>query len=242
MVDIIETNGIIVRIIPYGETSLVVDAFTEEAGLLKGYVKGGRQKRNSGIYQKGNLVFLSHQRRLSEQLGTITAETQQCLWHDLSQNRLAFKIFHVLCDLKAMTLPVSVAETQLYNAFLYFINILYHTQDTAILWRHYIDYLIIFLQQVGYAPDFSRCVVSGQKNDLVYVSPKSLHAVSQEVGKPYHDKLLRLPAFFLDSDVDVTQSDIDDGLKILQCCFEKFIFFPKNIAVLDLMIRDYNRV
>ncbi len=231
MTEIIKTLGIIVKCRPYGETSSIIDVFTQEAGLLKGYVKGARSKKNSGIYQKGNLIDLTHSRRLVEQLGTIQADTIHCLWQDLSQNRLYFKIFNIICDLKTIILSTNVYEPVIYNAFIDLIDLLLLSPDVIMAKRMYVDYLHLMLQHIGYAPDFKRCSVSGVKTDLVYVSPKSAQAICKTVGVAYHDRMLKLPEFLWNTAANAPLDDIDNGQKIMQLCYQKFIFQPQNLEL-----------
>ena len=51
------------------------------------------------------------------------------------------------------------------------------------------------LAELGFGLDLERCAVTGRTDDLVYVSPKSGRAVCAAAGAPWHDRLLRLPAF-----------------------------------------------
>lgn len=232
MTEIIKTHGVIIQCRPYGETSSIIDVFTQEAGLLKGYVKGARSKKNSGIYQKGNLIDLTHSRRLVEQLGTIQADTLQCLWQEMSKNRLYFKIFNLVCDLKTLILPPNVYEPVIYKAFTNLIEFLLQSPDAITAKRAYVDYLYLILQQIGYAPDFKQCSVSGVKTDLVYVSPKSAQAICKTIGFAYHDRMLTLPEFLVNhaANTVLNDNDVDNGQKIMQLCYHKFVFQPQNIA------------
>src|SRR6185503_5403101 len=53
------------------------------------------------------------------------------------------------------------------------------------------------LEELGFALDLSKCAVTGQADDLVYVSPRTGRAVSRGAGEPYKDRLLPLPPFLL---------------------------------------------
>jgi DNA repair protein RecO (recombination protein O) len=231
MTEVIDTQGVIIQCRPYGETSSVIHVFTKDAGLLNGYVKGARTKKNSGIYQKGNLIDLIHSRRLTEQLGTINADLQQCLWQEFSKNRLIFKIFNIVCDLKMTILPTYVYEPVIYDAFMRLINLLLESPDMLIVKRAYVDYLYIILQQIGYAPDFKRCGVTGEITDVIYVSPKTARAICQSIGQPYHDKMLLLPEFLIHYHAQPNEIDIQNGQKIMQLCYDKFVFCPRDIEL-----------
>lgn len=228
MSQIIDSEGIILSIQPHGETSAIVDVFTETAGIIKGYAKGARTQKNSGTYQKGNLVSVTHSRRLTEQLGSLQADVIQCLWESLSTHRLKFKIFNVLCDLKKITLAAYVYEPDIYQAFLELIEFLQTTDDTNSLKRYYIDYLHFILQKTGYAPDFNRCGVTGVQDNVIYVSPKTARAICQEIGQPYHDKLFLLPEFLRYPQQPANDQDLENAQKIMQLCYNHFIFYPQD--------------
>jgi len=58
---LIKTRGIVFRSIKYGETSLIVDAYTEERGLQKYFVNGVRKPKarmNAALFQHMSIVDL----------------------------------------------------------------------------------------------------------------------------------------------------------------------------------------
>ena len=48
---------------------------------------------------------------------------------------------------------------------------------------------------------------------MAYISPKTGRAVSREKGRPYHDKLLKLPRF-LWQEATISPEDLSDGLSL----------------------------
>jgi DNA repair protein RecO (recombination protein O) len=62
----------------------------------------------------------------------------------------------------------------------------------------YIRFEICLMREAGFGLDLSQCAATGSREALRYVSPKSGCAVSEDAGRPYHDKLLPLPAFLID--------------------------------------------
>ena len=49
--------AIIVAIRPHGESGAIVRALTAEAGLLAGYVRGGRSRQHRPVLQPGNIIL-----------------------------------------------------------------------------------------------------------------------------------------------------------------------------------------
>ena len=51
------------------------------------------------------------------------------------------------------------------------------------------------LSSIGFSLDLKQCAVTGQKNNLFYVSPKTGKAVSKDGAGKFAPKLLKLPMF-----------------------------------------------
>jgi DNA repair protein RecO (recombination protein O) len=57
--------------------------------------------------------------------------------------------------------------------------------------------------------------VTGSRDDLAYVSPRTGRAVTREAARPYADRLLRLPGFLLGSQAgDMDRSSLADGFRL----------------------------
>jgi DNA repair protein RecO (recombination protein O) len=56
---------------------------------------------------------------------------------------------------------------------------------------------LLLLDELGFGLDLSSCAATGERDDLIFVSPKSGRAVSRAAGEPYRTKLLPLPAFLV---------------------------------------------
>jgi len=67
-------EGYIAAIRRYGENSLIVNVITKEHGLIGGFVKGGGSKKNAGIYQPGNRIFVDAYARIEENMLSLKTE------------------------------------------------------------------------------------------------------------------------------------------------------------------------
>jgi DNA repair protein RecO (recombination protein O) len=54
---------------------------------------------------------------------------------------------------------------------------------------------IALLKELGFGLDLATCAMTGVREGLAFVSPKTGRAVTQEAGQPWAAKLLALPAF-----------------------------------------------
>jgi len=68
------TTAIVCALRQHGEHGVVARLMTAEAGLVPGYVRGGRSRRLRPILVPGNLVAAEFRARSEEQLATLTVE------------------------------------------------------------------------------------------------------------------------------------------------------------------------
>ena len=52
------------------------------------------------------------------------------------------------------------------------------------------------LSELGYGLDLAACAVTGSRENLIFVSPKSGRAVSEAGAGLWRERLFRLPPFF----------------------------------------------
>jgi len=225
--------GIIINIKKYGEKSFIIKVFTENLGIIRGFVKFGISKKTQQIYQVGNLITLDYVARTEEALGSFI----NC---DLVKNYSSKFIFDKLrlnCAKSTLSmLDEYFLERQSFgNLFFDFNNFLNELSDFSFsnnqLIANYIKLELSILENLGYGVDFSSCVVSNSVVNLAYVSPKSAQAVSFEAGERYAHKLLRLPDFLKIND-DENNQKIDnenllDGLNL------SGYFLHKNLVTIN---------
>ena len=90
---------------------------------------------------------------------------------------------------------------------------------------------MLLLQDLGFGLDLSECAATGTDADLIYVSPKSGRAVSRDAGKPYCDRLLKLPRFLLEDDASPTPADVLAGFALTGHFFERDVLSPHGLAL-----------
>ena len=79
----------------------------------------------------------------------------------------------------------------------------------------YIRWELKFLSELGFGLDLSKCAVTGSKNDLQFISPKSGRAVSAEGAGEWRNKLFIIPKFFLlNNQYTDDKSELLKGIKI----------------------------
>jgi DNA repair protein RecO (recombination protein O) len=177
---------------PHGETSVIADIFTRENGRTLGLIKGGRSRRIRPLLQTGNRLKVEWRARLEDQLGVYTVELDEATTATILDDELALAGVMSLAAL-LQALPERDPHPGLFEAALNCLGTAGTTEFSVSLLR----FELRFLEEQGFGLDLSKCAATGQRDDLIYVSPRSGQAVSREAGEPFRDKLLPLPQFLI---------------------------------------------
>ena len=214
-------TAIVLHARPHGETDAVVELFTRRHGRHPGLVRGGRSWKLRPLLQTGNLVKAEWRARLSEQLGFFTLELDQPYAARALDDRLALAAIASLASLTGL-----FAERDPHPGLFDMMRlVLDHLGDAALWPQLMVRFELRLLGEVGFGLDLERCAATGERNNLIYVSPKSGSAVSAAAGEPYKDKLLKLPAYLLSAkDFGATPEDVADGFVLTGYFLEKYVY------------------
>lgn len=218
-------QGIIISQKKYGENSLIVKVFSRQNGVYRGFVSSVKSSKSRVIFQIGNLISFEFRARSEENLGQfanvdlVKSYCSQIMFDSLRLN-CATSIFSIVdhCFLE---------RDEQENLFLELENFLQKLGKENAAKDFLPDYVKLelkILKTLGYGIDISSCAVTSSTNNLAFVSPKSARAVSLEVGQPYQNKLLKLPNFLTDSNQDIEEEDLRNGLRLSGYFLEKFVF------------------
>ena len=174
----------------------MAELFTLGHGRHLGLVRGGRSRRVRPLLQPGNLLRVTWRARLSEHLGGFNVELLEANAARILDDPAALAAIGSIAGL-ARLLPERDPHPELYAATL---DILRAFEDASLWPALFVRWELQLLGELGFGLDLSECAATGTDADLVYVSPRSGRAVSRDAGKPYCDRLLKLPAFLLDHD------------------------------------------
>ncbi|MCJ8322288.1 MAG: DNA repair protein RecO [Rhizobiales bacterium] len=218
-------NGYVISTKKFGESSVVLDAFTRDRGRFQGLVRGGTGRKKRSLLQPGNYLKLSWRARLEEQLGQYQLEPIKLNTGYIISSKLAPLGLSTLCEL-LKRLPDRQAYPQLYDGFEIVLNHLVADENWLPL---LIKWQVGFLQQMGYGLDLSQCAVTGVTTNLKYISPKTGRAVCEDVGLPYKGKLFNIPPFIIgDFDEQISATDLFEGFKITEYFLKKHIYDVQN--------------
>ena len=101
------------------------------------------------------------------------------------------------------------------------------------------------MAELGFGLNLTSCASTGENTNLIYVSPKSGHAVSAIAGKPYKDKLLGLPNFLIQESVDpsnVNYNLISQGLYLASYFLDRNVFIHNRYGAPAARSRLVDRI
>ena len=191
-------EGILIGVRKYGESSVIVEIFFENRGRHLGVVRGGSSRKLNPILQIGNDIDAYWRARLEEHLGSFTVDLIKSRASTIMMNRLALSGLSSICSLLNFTLPERVNHAQLYKHTRELLDLL-TTKNNWLL--SYLTWELVLLDELGFGLDLSQCAVTGVKNNLSYISPKSGSAVSMKGAGEWSKRLLPLPKSLLGLDV-----------------------------------------
>ncbi len=186
-------EGALLSVRSHGETAAIIEVFTAEHGRHAGVVRGGTSRKVAPILQPGAQIDVTWRGRLEEHIGTFTVEPIRSRAGLLS-DRLALGALNSVCALLHFALPEREAHPDLYAASIALLNQLGDGPNWVLA---YLRWELFLLEELGYGLDLTRCAVTGSRDDLAFVSPKSGRAVARGAAGEWADRLLPLPACLL---------------------------------------------
>ena len=200
-------EGILLSVRKHGETAAIIEVLTEAHGRHAGVVRGGTSRKIAPILQPGAQLDLSWRARLDEHIGTFTVEPVRSRAATLMGSRLTLAGLNAITGLLSFALPEREAHPRLYAGTLSVLDMMGESEFWPLA---YVRWEMALLEDLGFALDLATCAVTGQTDDLIYVSPKSGRAVSAKGAGEWEDRMLRLsPAL-------VGQGGLDDVASALR--------------------------
>ncbi|APX12602.1 DNA repair protein RecO [Tateyamaria omphalii] len=202
-------TGILLSVRRHGETSAIIDVFTEEKGRHAGVVRGGTSRKIAPILQPGAQLDVAWRARLEDHIGTFAVEPVRSRAALVMGNRLALAGLNAVTGLLGFCLPEREAYGPLYRRTEALLDLL--GQD-AVWPLAYLQWELALLEEMGFGLDLSACAATGATDGLAYVSPKTGRAVSEAGAGIWADRLLPLPAV-LRREGDAPDREIAQGLE-----------------------------
>lgn len=235
-----QAPAVVLDVRPHGEGGAVVTLMTEEHGRHAGLAKGGASRAQAGLWLPGNLVEARWTARLAEQLGALSGEMVHPAAALAMEDPLALALLSSACAIAADALPEREPHPRAFHAL---VSLIAHLAGGAEgVMGDYVRWEALVLAELGYGLDLSACAVTGAREGLTHVSPRTGRAVCAEAAAPYADRLLALPGFLLDG------ADLGDpagwaaGLRVTGHFMERDAFGARHRPVPEARHRLADRV
>ncbi|WP_380054715.1 DNA repair protein RecO [Falsihalocynthiibacter sp. SS001] len=201
-------QGTVLSVRRLGETSVILEVLTPQYGRYSGVVRGGTSRKLAPILQPGAELSLTWRARLDQHMGAFTVEPIRTRAALVLGDRLGLAGLNAITALLAFSLPEREPHRQIYDASSVLLDLLSKTDAWPLA---YLRWEADLLEEMGFGMDLRRCAVTGSRDDLIYVSPKTGRAVSRDGAGEWADRLLPLPQCLLGQGA-VTDREILQGL------------------------------
>ncbi|WP_093117390.1 DNA repair protein RecO [Salinihabitans flavidus] len=182
-------EGICLQRRAHGENAVILEVFTAAHGRHAGVVRGGASRRMAPSLQPGTQLDLTWRARLESHIGAFTAEPLRSRNAALSE-RMALAGLNAVTSLLIFCLPERETHPVLYARTVSLLDLLGQEDVWPLA---YLQWELVLLEELGFGLDLSCCAVTGAREGLIHVSPKSGRAVSAAGAGDWADRLLPLP-------------------------------------------------
>ncbi len=219
---------------PYGEGDAVATVFSEHEGVTRGLVRGGFSRARAATWQPGNLLQARWAARLSDQLGSLTAEAVHQPAALALDDPLALSVIASCCAVAAGGLPEREPHGRVFGDL---VRLLARPEPAAaVRWE------AVLLTDLGYGLDLSSCAITGTTEDLVFVSPRTGRAVRGDAAGRWRARLLPLPAFLRDPAASADAATWRDGLRLTGHFLARDAFGHQHRPLPPARVALYDRV
>ena len=216
------SESIVIKQQPFNDEKSLCWVFSAVNGLYKGLLSLNKKTRLQ--IQAGSIITATWKARLPEHLGNYYCELLRPLSMSIINDRLKLSSVISICDVLCLCLPEKIPEEKIYDSLFIYLISLKENKDWV---ADYLKLELIILKEIGYGLSLDSCAVSGSKDNLYYVSPKTGMAASKRAGEAYHDKLLRLPQFLINNEA-IKDEDLKFGFELTEHFIYQRICKPRT--------------
>jgi DNA repair protein RecO (recombination protein O) len=208
-------DAIVLGVRPFGEHSAILEALTRTHGRHLGLLRSASSKRTRGMLEAGNRLAVHWRARLDQQLGNYDIELSSSRAAMFFEDGLKLSGLSAACAVCTATLPEREGHERVYSALDGFLQLM--TLVPSPEWiTAYVRFEMVLLEDLGFGLDFESCAVTGAREGLAYVSPKTGRAVTREGAGSYANRLLPLPAFLFEREAPAIVPDLAAGLALTE--------------------------
>ncbi|MCX7379063.1 MAG: DNA repair protein RecO [Alphaproteobacteria bacterium] len=238
-----EAPAIILDARPYGEADALATVMTEIHGAHRGLARGAQSRTRAALWQPGNLIQVRWIGRLSDQLGSFSAELIHPAAALVLDDALALTMLTASCAVAEGGLPERHPYPAAFDGLLHLLARLPQPERQM---AELIRWELALLRDLGYGLDLTTCAISGESGlgnsgKLAYVSPRTGRAVSEEAAGTWKDRLLPLPPFLIEGG-EGSPPEWADGLRLTAHFLARDVFGLQHKPLPQARIALYDRV
>ena len=223
----VEDKGFFLGSKQYGEKSSIVFIFSKNHGLIKSLTKF--TKKDSHSFMTLDRISFVWKAKHQDNLGFVKLNLDSGL--NLHNNGFLVNLIKSSAsELCLNFLPPWQKNIEIYNELSELLDIL--NQKIGLIIESYIWWELNFLQYTGYGINLNECSVSGSKENIYYISPKSGNSVTYKVGKKYDKKLFKIPKCFKCKIISNDYHDYCNALEIISFFLRKSFEFDTNKLII----------
>jgi DNA repair protein RecO (recombination protein O) len=222
-----QDEGLVLGARKHGETSVILELMTRAHGRHLGMVRGGRSRAMRPVLQPGNLVAASWRARIEDHLGAFVVEPLEARAARFLDHGAAL---HGVTALSALLrlLP----ERDPHEALFEMANGVAARLDSSDFAAPAMArFELALLGALGFGLDLDACALTGMRDDLAYVSPKSGRAVNRKAGAPWRDRLLPYPGFLRNESGAPSVEDIAAAFRLTGYFLTRDVLNPRGAAM-----------
>ena len=212
-------EGVLLAVRKHGENAVIIDVLTQSHGRHAGVVRGGAGRKQAPILQPGAQLDLVWKARLEEHLGSFTVEPLRSRAAQVMTDPLALAGLSSTVGLLCFSLPEREIYPKLYTISVNLLDLMCVTDAWPLA---YLQWEIQLLEMLGFGLDLSRCAVSGEIDDLAYISPKTGRAVAAHHAGEWKMRLLPLVPC-MKGEGNAENNEISEGLRTTGHFLEKWL-------------------
>lgn len=185
-----QDEGTVIARRSHGENAVIIEVLTPRQGRHAGLVPGGASRKRAAMLQPGTRLDLRWRARRDDQLGTFSIEPVR-LRAGLLADPLGLAGLNAICALLVFALPERDPHPRLVQRSEDLLDLIEQGEDWG---TTYLAWEAALLDEMGFGLDLASCAVTGARDGLAYVSPRTGRAVSRAGAGEWADRLLPLPA------------------------------------------------
>lgn len=222
-----QDEGLVIGARRHGETSVILELMTRAHGRHLGLVRGGRSRAMRPVLQPGNRVRATWRARLEDHLGAFVIEPVVFRAARFLDRGAALNGVSTLAALLRL-LPERDPHEELYEMADVTFDRLGSCDGAFPLMARF---ELALLSALGFGLDLDACALTGARDDLAYVSPKSGKAVSRAAGAPWGERLLAFPVFLQNQSEAANAEDVAAAFRLTGHFLARDVFTPRGAVL-----------